>query len=286
MTMDTPEIASLFGALDSSGIIDGGAVNAHMLRVLAMTSNRLVSKGHVLTNVVWPDDNVVAESVGQLRGIAWPWWHNILPPIPTPKKPGLTTADLEVVVSITSRVSEGTVEVQTVTGAARYQPGASSAANILQMVGSGSSVFEVFGMDNIPIASGSMDEVSFLLRGIPTGDTAQAADGGTPSTGTVGRVGPNWFEPTVGASWTFTTPSTLSNWANTGHYVDFTVSSVAVVPLVSVINVVQAGNDRIYFYPYLNADQQQMINGTTYTIKQLPRYNMANLALYANARTV
>jgi len=285
MTMDTPEIATLFGALDDDGLIDGAPASAHTLRTLAMTANRLVTKGHVLTNLVWPSDNTVAEAVGQLRGIAWPWWHHILPPVPTPKKPGLTTADLEVVATVETRTSDGTVEVQTVTGAAQFRPSASTTANVLTMTGAGASAFEVFGMDNIPISRGSMDEVSFLIRGRPTDDTAQAADGGTPSTGTVGRSGANWFEPDSGASWTFTTPSTLANWADTGHYVQFQVSGVDVAPIAAVINVSQEGNDRCYFYPYFNSDQVRMINGSTYTLKQLPRYQIANLALYANART-
>ncbi len=65
MSILTPRVASLLGALDSDAFADGGPFSAHLLRVLVMSANRLASKGQQIVCLPWAIRSSVAEDTSE-----------------------------------------------------------------------------------------------------------------------------------------------------------------------------------------------------------------------------
>lgn len=85
--------ATSFGALDWDALVDGVQVDANTLRVMGRQANRLLKKRHQILSLVWPITTTTIEDFAQYPAefVATPADGLILPPVPTLKKPGLTS---------------------------------------------------------------------------------------------------------------------------------------------------------------------------------------------------
>ena len=95
------EIATQFGALDTDALTDGGALHAHALRQLAMSSHRLAERGGPMVQLMWDSSTDVAESEtigGALLGYAvgQSWIPLYVGPVGYPKKPNARTATAKI----------------------------------------------------------------------------------------------------------------------------------------------------------------------------------------------
>src|ERR1043165_7542017 len=98
-----PETAAVFGAIDSAGLVNGRPVSAHLLRVMNMSANRLLTMGHPLVTFAYNGQDWRGEASGQLKGLGWPFWVPITPgPITRPKMPGLDKAKVFIRINATA----------------------------------------------------------------------------------------------------------------------------------------------------------------------------------------
>jgi hypothetical protein len=92
-SINTPVIATAFGAIDADAIVDGRAIDAKTLHAMELQANRLVTQGHQAFNLTWPEYTStiegVAQHVAEWGGSAG--WTLVVPPIPIEKLPGLVT---------------------------------------------------------------------------------------------------------------------------------------------------------------------------------------------------
>ena len=290
MSIFTPEIPAEFGALDSAAVADGDPIDAHVLRETARSANRLICLGEPLMNFIWDasTDGSGDENPGAHIGFGLPYWFRVTPLIPREKMPGLTSAKL--FARFKARNTE-VLELQVETKRRPFNP--SGNGNVLTLTGTGSDAWA--DLSGVLIDEGPTEMVSVWMRGVGTGTTANTGTYGTPNTGTVERViGDNSVE-VDGAAWN----STGSTLATGGHFVEFTnaagqrvAESRAIVAVQTYAEVVSASpitlraGSRLVVYPkFTSSLERQMIEGSTFTIYEMPRWRLINLALYAQDRT-
>jgi hypothetical protein len=282
----TPEIASLVGALDDAAFTDGSPVSAYVQRTIAMSANRLRSKGHPLISWAWDIDNAGgAETVGGMFTWGVPKWIQILPgPVPVFKKPGLEFADAKLVAKIT-----GTDEMyfQIATSRHPYDPAARTGdANVITVTGDGSPAFDLHGLDvtdGLRIAYGNMDTISVYCRGAPTTTAMVTGTYGSPASGTLDQSG-DWVQRDhiVDASATWNVSGNTP--ATGGHAIYFENSAgVKIGPPRTIIKP-DARTTHIYFWPELTTEEQRLFNEATYSIVKLPEIQMAGLTIHCADR--
>lgn len=273
-----PEIPTQFGALDSVTFADGYAPTAHVLRELARNGNRLLARGEQLLNIVWDGGSAVAEiPQGGFGGFGLPFWHPILPKIPCPKKPGIIRAKL--FVRFFGRLNEEFL-LQVATRASPVNHMAdNNSVNTLRITGDGG--WKAVSLANIPISPTTMEEIEiYLLSEVTT--TAPSA-GGTPTSGVLeGKRGNFGIYDSAGI-WTADDAGT--SFAETGCaiLIDDSVGQPVMQP--RWITNVQSTTVLEFLPGFLNAFEQGMVNGANYRIRELPRWRISNLALYAQDRT-
>ena len=282
--LGTPQIATRFGALDDAAFADGYSVPSHLLRVMAMVSNRLVSQQEPVFNLVWDSSTDTVETTvqGALMGFAYPVWCQVVPTILCPKRPGLTTIDVKIIASITSGQ---TCYAQIATHEEPFDDSApASATNVLTMAGTGA--FATYTLTGVRIDPGLQDWIGVYIKGTPTSTNGVVVPDtyGTPNSGTVTASAYNYFEDAA-ALWN-TGGGGGSTWDDGGHYVRFedTASGVLVETPRLIVQVPSA--TRIEFHPPLSTNHVlSRLAGTTYRIRQLPEWRICNVAGYAAART-
>lgn len=292
MSILNREVASRYGALNSDTFTDGEALSAHVLRALAMSGNRLATKGHPLFNLVWPTRAVNSDldphtggaaDGGGFAGIAWPQWVKLLHPLPVPKKPMLNKAEIR----IRARVTNGeTILLQFATVARPFNAAiALDAPNVLALVGTGA--MEDYDLDGVPISEGGFENFEIYVRASPSamilGDTGIY---GAPNAGTFDGVTAIYALLSV-ATWN---PSTGAGdaWDEGGHFVEFTDASGVRVTSRMITSVTPILAAHAIHYPALSVEELQQVNaaGRHYRILRLPRFNFANIAAAASALEV
>lgn len=165
--------------------------------------------------------------------------------------------------------------------------------NVVTLTGTGSDAWA--DLSGVLIDEGPTETVSVWMRGVGTSTTANTGTYGTPKTGTVTRtVGDDAIE-VDGAAWN----STGSTLASGGHFIEFTntagqrvAESRAIVSVQTYVEVltaspitVRAGSRLVVYPKFTSSYERQMIEGSTFTIYEMPRWRLMNLALYAQDRT-
>lgn len=281
-TLGTPEIATRFGALDDGAFADGYSVPSHLLRVMAMVSNRLVCQTEPVLNLVWDanTDQVETTVQGALMGFAYPVWCMVVPLTTCPKRPGITAVDVKIIASITSGQ---TCYAQIETGTSPFDDSAAaSASNVLTMAGTGA--FATYTLTGVRCAPGQQDAIAVYLKGTPTSTNGVTATYGAPNSGTVTASAYNYFEDSA-ATWN-TEGGGGATWDDGGHYVRFEDTSSGVLVETPRLIVQVPTATRIEFHPPLSTNHVlSRLAGTTYRIRQLPSWRICNVAAYATART-
>jgi len=278
MSILLPKVASVFGALDSDLVADGGAADSHVGEVLATSANRLACIGEPLARFIFDaSTDMAGEEGGQLLAFGEPFWFQITPgPITRPKMPRTTRGRLYV--HFQARAGE-VLYLQVHTAAAPFSPQASAGANVLVLAGTGSDAWAT--LEDIPLVPGVFEQIAVYLRGTPTTTAGNTAVYGAPNTGTIDAVPmPNIIQD-LGSGW-ITSP----HWGEGGHAVTFEdgLGNQILSPR-SIVNVL--GNDWLQIYPPLDAGWSgRALIGATYHIVELPRIRINSMMLYAQDREV
>jgi len=310
VSINDPEISTLFGALDLTAVTeDGGAVNAYALRALAKNSNRLISKGHQLFTLSWPlianDTEIDADIGATFEGMGLPVWSLIHPPIAIPKKPGLTRASFKLYATIPATARIMFQVITRATGAHRIDYATVSDANTVEAIGNSTDTWQTFTFTDVPIDAGSEEVIELYAK--TNGGGALAASAFGSNTGTHGSggviIGRDSIEhPSSG--WSTTAPTL----ATTGHQVYlYDGSGVLVAPprtirglrstevVLNLINVLHSTthtiDPQILFWPPVNQVQLSQCIDTagTYEIRAsggASAFTIASFAGYAEARSV
>ena len=184
MSILVPEIADTFGGLDDVSFETGDAFDAYILRTIARSGNRLVTKGHPIANCMWPVDNSIGDEVGAIgafEGVGRLEWNKVFE-FHAPKKPMLHRARVHVYADIT----DGAVmQMQIITGRseARRDEPESNARNVLTMTGSGA--YKWYELDELPISFESYDRFEIWIRGLPVDELADEVAYGAPNQFTI-----------------------------------------------------------------------------------------------------
>lgn len=285
MTIGTPEIATLYGALDSDAFVDGSPFGAHVLRPMVMSANRLTSKGQHLTTLLFPktdtdDTEAGTLTFGMASAKAYPWWARYLLPITVPKRPGLTRGDLRVHVKVTSGY-RCFLAIETRPIASLQGTLALTHPNVLEVTGTGS--FEDESLDGIILDGSDYETIGVWVQGVPQYVDLEATYG-APRTGTITAPQDIITSSTVidqAANWntTLAFPSSR-DYANDGHVIKFGNGNIAPRAIISVDSPVG-----MTFAPPLEPAQvaRAMLEGT-YQILKVPQITIACLSIAARSR--
>lgn len=270
MSILTPRVASLLGALDSDAFADGGPVSAMQLRAMERNANRLVSKEQVACSLVWPE--VVIGELNQYAfgGIAPPTWIRALPPVPmllaAPPSSAVPTT-----LHIYGRALVTLSEEVEVYFATNGRPWSQTVTADVTLTGTGS--FANFDVADIPFTWATEVNLEVWVRGIARASTKM-------STGTYGTPDDRsdvagLFDITTERQITLS----LANWttgANTaaygGHWIAFLDEDGEQIGLPRlVVDVPQA--TIMEFAPPLSPEERvRALVGDAFSIYKLPDF--------------
>lgn len=270
--LNEPEIASRFGALDSTAIRDGACVSAHHLRELARSSNRLRLRRELLARLTF-DLSTAPNARGVLRGVAtWPQWSRLTwSSLPVPKPPATRRATAYLIVQVSNHA---TIFFQLSTRARPFEPRVTFRTPLLTCHGNGTDSYQRYVLTDIPLAPGRpLEAFDLWVLGTASDDAVLPVDDGT-----VAELRPDSFVSTVsGTSW-------IAGDAP-GVYVRFVdedgnllVSPRTVTGVVSVDLSTGVVGQR--FAPSLTDAEVRLCQGCRYQYRMLPRYSIADLAIY------
>ncbi len=302
MSILTPEIADTFGALDDTCFESGDAFDAHILRTMARSGNRLVTKGHQIVNPMWPIHNATGtefNTSGDFEGVGAIHWKKIYE-LRAPKKPMLHRAEAHLYANITSGA---TMEFQIVTSRQRFRDEPeTNAKNVISCLGTGSLAW--YEVTDLPISLGSHERFEIWVRGLPIDTLMDTATYGSPNQFTIpdpaGLELQRRFERerlyydaagAGGVTWLNSHGSTISstNMVEGGHYLEFRTAASGGGDVVArrTINRVQRETSsnswgRIDFEPPLNTRELGEVDFYRHVnIKRLGSWVVGALALYA-----
>lgn len=283
MSIVTPEIGSLCGAIDSDAIADGEPFGAHWLRPLIRSSNRLIAKSQQLFNLVWPEATYGEDGLYLFEGVGPLHWIRVLPPIPLGSRPGLASMDVWLRMLVPSTHS---IEVFIATIRRPFRPGLTPDATI-----AGSGSFANTTISAIPIDDSGFDECELWLRGVPSNNLANTATYGAPNTraAVAGSYFVRTFETMTlldlsAATWN-ESGTTTNNLASGGHYVRFEDGS-GNIALPGKTIVMVTSPTTLHLELGLSAQQAAIAQElNAFSIVQLPRYALSNFGAVALART-
>lgn len=279
MSILTPTIAPTFGALDSDVYADGAPVDAHVLRTLASSANRLTCRGEPICNLVWnaSTETSDAETLGAYAGVGFPFWFRLTPAFDVSKKPGHQLARL--IVRAKLRASEELL-VQVATRKRPFDAGADDGSpNVVLLTGTGADEYTTD--DTIELDIGDSETISFWALGRPTSTLASSIYG-TPNTGTITETwSPNFL---IDTSSTWNNSAFPPSFRNL-HCVVITDAAGNELTRPRVIHWVDY-DGRLHLRPHWD-DNYAMgaFAGETYSIYELPLVRFTQLALYALERS-
>lgn len=279
-----PEMAAVFGALDSDAIGDGDAVSAHLVRSLVKAANRAASRaGEPLFNFIYDSGGNGTETpAGGFVGYGYTLWTRILPgPLFKKKKPGLTKAKL--FVRFHARTDEQ-LFIQVVTRASPFNPIATgSSPNCIKLVGTNAWAWD--DKEDIPIAYEGSEEISVFLRGVATTTLGNGSNGA--NSGTISSISPDGTDVADNVTPPNWVLPPAANFASGGHAYVALLNGNPIAPPSTIISVL--AGDHLSIFPGLPAFYHTalQLNGAgAYRIYELPRWRIANIALYPQDRSV
>jgi len=279
MSVRAPEVAPIFGAIDSAAISDGQPVDPHILRAMVRSANRLVCRGEMICQYLFESSTLTTSGVeeSRLEPWGWPTWVQILPgPVTRKKKPGITKARLDV------RYAANTGDkfyIQCATSKSPFNPAADGSSPNTIAITASSTAHAWATKTGIPLDPGSTERTTFYVRGVPHTATASAAYG-DPDGFCNGLHRPNILAVNAGG---FATA--LPTFASTGHAVEIGNSAGTLLMAPRLITFVESST-RLGVSPDLpeNLFVDAHIS-FTYRIVALPAPRIINLALYGEDRT-
>ncbi|MEQ8278322.1 MAG: hypothetical protein RMA76_38120 [Deltaproteobacteria bacterium] len=286
MPIRTPEIASLFGALESGAFTDGNPMSAHLLRVMTMQRNRLITKPQVLFNLIWPTYDTSEVNGGAYAGFAPLVWTRITLPITVEKFPGHTRAN----VRLSGVFSSGhEMLFQVATRAVPFRANArSSDDNVISVTGTGST--QDLSIDGVQMIPGTREYFELWVRGFATAQAGATGTFGSPNSGDLEAMGADYVQDADSLTW-FATGSGSLSWAEGGHYVEITDGSGNVVvpgrEIVAVLTQgIGSGGQLVVGRPYSPSEVTRGLVAGNYAIYKLPEWALFNFMSYSQARTV
>jgi hypothetical protein len=286
MSILTPEIAALLGALDSTAFTSGAAFSAHLLREMIRTVNRAASKEQTILNLLWPEGLVsLDDPQARFEGVAPPTWTRILPAMLALKRPRLNLATLWFRASVPSAF---VVEVYVAT---TRRPWRESVSADLTITGSGA--YTDYTVADIPISEGEEEQIEIWVRG----------QGGTTLTSTVTYGDPSRrsLASPIGiysivdggaqinlstANWN-TTSGGGADHATAGHYVNFEdANGDPVIPPRAIVDV--PGIQNLLLDPPLSVRERVLADPDgqgDFSIYEFATYAISQITLRAQART-
>ena len=283
-----PEIATRYPALDSDvPSNDGDAAHAHMLRAIGMGSNRMLSKGEPVLQLVWPSSGATEDDKFLQRGyVFWPRWRKVTwGPIIVPKKSTTQTLEIEVVGKVESDMS---VWLQICTSVAAFDPNIhlDSDPRVIRLqdgAGTASGSFEIWTGDGIPVGPRPFESIELYATGQLGPNLVSEATYGANNAGSVTTLSAIQFADAT-STWN-TSGTTL---ADGSAAVVFLLGGDRVTEpriITSVIN-----NGRIEFAPAISEAQRAVLldsalsSTLSYEIYKASSYRLTNVALYGHQR--
>ena len=284
------EIATQFGALDTDALTDGGALHAHALRQLAMSSHRLAERGGPMVQLMWDSSTDVAESEtigGALLGYAvgQSWIPLYVGPVAYPKKPNARTATAKILLEYANG-SDVFVCVQTSQADLTSDL---SAPNVIKCRGTGS--LETYTLEDIPMGTGAAEPLAFWIRPADAGDLMDTATYGSPNTGSPEQVSTTGMHD-QDAAWN-TTASGSPHLGNSNMSIVFLDADTS-YPLVRPrrIALVTGSGQWLQFDQALTSREQYIVGQSIdqarlkYEIREARSYRVASIAVYADAGVI
>lgn len=282
------EIASQYGALDTDALTDGGALHAHALRQLAMSSHRLAERGGPMCQLMW-DSSTDASEDGAIGGalfgyaVGQSWIPLYVGPVAFPKKPNARTASAKIMLDYANG-SDVFVCVQTSQAELTSDL---SAPNVIKCRGTGS--LETYTLEGIPLGTGAAEPLSFWIRPADSGDLMDTATYGSPNTGEPEAVSTTGMHD-QDASWNLTGNTTgLDHLGNSNQSIVF-LDTDTDYPLIRPrrIGLVSGSGQWLQFNQPLSTREQYLVGQSIdqarlkYEIREARTYRVASIAVYAD----
>lgn len=277
MSIRVPEPPSGVVELHDEAITDGRAMHASVIQRLAGNAMRLVCRPEPVLQLVFDSSDQGEDSEGGLLGYGAPRWAPITPWCPVTKRPGIVALDSRLIVLVPA----GEVVLFGMeTRAEPWDPGAADGdPRVVSATGTGA--WQVLTLDGVPCQRGPGESLRLWARGVPNTATGSTGTHGSPNTGSVARTYPDGIGDT---SATWVTDIAGVSYAEGGHWVEFADSAgVEVIEGRWIIQVPDA--QTLIVWPPLSDAERRDIRAAVYTIRTLPTWQVANLAVYTAART-
>lgn len=302
-TFKSPEIATVFGGIDTDALADGRVIPAGVLRELLRSGNLLLARGSQMFRWVGSRrQNPTELDPGSARHFVSPFWRPLIPleNWPVPKKPGLTKARIRIQATITNLA---VVEVQIATvGNGGFEDNPDSSKTIT-LIGDGTST-AYGGNAEIRCRDGVDETVGFYVRAVldhlndpDLNDAVPPGFGGAASGVVTSDTTGIFWDTTLAPPWNLP-PYSPANPAvhEGGHYVFFTHLDTAIPPRARLIHgpalivntwreAPRAGQG-LHFWPPMDSAFFPSLGTTTYNLKQLPLMRMDGVAMYSIDREV
>lgn len=286
--IEDAEISTIYGGLDSAAFASGNAAGAHLLRTMAMQANRAIAKEEHWFSLLWPRKVTTISGVGDYRGFtgaAWPYWTRVHPPLPMPKRPGLTKASFRIAFFNIS--GTGCLELQIATTARPFRTDANSvySPNVIAITDSGDDIDAE--IDDVPVADGPLEMLDIRVRGCPgsivEGDTGTY---GSPSNGTINVLRERSVQDT---SATWNGDHGDPTWATRPHLVQLedVAGNVIAARRITGVDSSNLGVDWniLQFSPALSAADMSALRGGSYRILEEGAFELATISASLQART-
>lgn len=286
MTIYTPEVASLCGAIDSDAVGNGEPYGAHWLRPLIRSANRMTAKAQPLFALFWPEVPAGEENAYPFEGIAPLWWVRAYAPVPVWKRPGLTVATSHLRIAVPTGEE---VEIYIATSVRPWRPSVTA-----DLVVTGASSFTNESIEDLPINEAEGEEFEIWVRGRPTANLANTGTFGAPNTratasptGVYTLIRERQLDLTS-ANWN---SSGINSLAQGGHFIRFLDDTGAQVGPPRMITS-HYGQTGLAFEPALTAYEKARCDddasgggGGDFEIYKCPTYAITNWLAFANERT-
>lgn len=284
---DVPEVAALYGALDSDTVADGRALDAHLTRTVTTNTNRLMGKGAHLATLTWPIRPTSGDYDGLHRWAPNSYfipipsrfsWTAITAPIPLNYRRGLRTFEAR----IRARVY-GTVWLQFATRAHPFYTQASVPfhANTLELDDTADALDD-FSQAGMLLDPSGYDELTIYARAVSNeSDLADDTVGGAPNDRSGLGVTPTYAESWLGFAGAGT-------WVERGYMylgteIAFRDGLGAEITRRQITGATP--NTLWWGSPLTDAELTDVIAGDDFSLYRLPTIGLGTISIAAEGRT-
>jgi hypothetical protein len=275
VTIRSPQIAPVHGALDSAAITDGGSFSAHHHRAMVRNANRYASKGRVEASVWYPEHDTVrdGESAGVWHfagGYAptnWTRWASF----PMAKVPSHATAQARWTLRVTNTAK---VDVQHATRGRRFSR---TPTDVMTVTGTGAYAHS--DADAIPLAPGNSETVDVWVRSISRGPLMATGTFGTPNTVSSGFIlTASALYVSSATTWVAAPNRTIAQAGHALYFLDADGNTLASREITN--DTATTPHHIVEFFPAFNATDLAVVRGRldSVEIRKLPDFDVSCLA--------